>query len=51
MTFRSPNATYLSGFDVLADEGVVGRGELWRVVVDVQHFDEHGHPGRLARVI
>ena len=43
--------SYLSCFDVLADEGVVGHGELGGVVVDVQHLDEHGDACCLARVV
>lgn len=42
---------HLSRFDVLADERVVGHGELGRVVVDVQHLDEDGHSSCLTRVV
>lgn len=42
---------HLSCLDIFTDEGVVGHGELWSIVVDVQHLDEHGHSSRLPRVV
>lgn len=56
MTSQGPSdpcggATYLSSFDILADERVVRHRKLRRVVVDVQHFDEDGHSGGLAWII
>lgn len=45
------NHRYLSCFDVLADKRVVGHGELGRVIVDIQHLDEHGHSSCLTWII
>lgn len=43
--------TYLSSFDILADERVVRHCKLRCVVVDVEHFDEDGYSGGLAWII